>query len=154
MPDIADIHTMLKILNHLGVENSFANNTLKIHAETIKTSAIPHELVSKLRGSSLLLGSLLARQKDVSLAFPGGCVLGKRPMDAHLMALEALGAQSVMQDDLIHLKTSGLKGVDFTMTEASVTATENAITAAATASGTTVIRLAASEPHVQDLCHF
>jgi len=154
VPDIADIAVFSKILKAIGVETDFDGETLKIHAKFVENREIEHELVSKLRGSSLLLGALLARNSEVRLAFPGGCVLGKRPMDAHLNALEALGAKSMNGEEVIHLKTDGLKGKDFTMTEASVTGTENAIIAAVTADGDTTIRLAASEPHVQDLCHF
>ena len=155
VPDIADIYTMQHILHFIGVETDFENNTLKIHAKGVANVEIEHELVSKLRGSSLLLGALLSRNGDVRLAYPGGCPLGKRPMDAHLHALEALGAKVLeSQDDVLHLQCDNLTGAAFTMTEASVTATENAIIAAVLAKGKTVIRLAASEPHVQDLCNF
>ncbi len=154
IPDIADIHTLIRILEFLGVKAEFSGNVLRLDSSGLRNMRIPHELVSKLRGSSTLMGPLLARFGEVALAFPGGCVLGKRPMDAHLMALEALGAQSQPSGDVIHLKAERLKGADFTMTEASVTATENAIMAACMAQGSTVIRLAAAEPHVQDLCHF
>lgn len=156
VPDIADIYVVQHILHFLGVETDFTDHTLTIHAKAIANVEIEHELVSKLRGSSLLLAPLLARNGDVRLAFPGGCVLGihGRPMDAHLHALEALGAKVIDQKEVLHLKTDHLVGAAFTMTEASVTATENAIMAAVLAKGKTVIRLAASEPHVQDLCHF
>lgn len=154
VPDIADIGTMEHILHYLGVKTDFDGNTFKVDAKNPANLEIEHELVSKLRGSSLFLGPMLARNGQVRLAFPGGCVLGKRPMNAHLEALEALGAKSVNGGDLIHLKTAGLMGADFTMTEASVTATENAVMAAVLAKGETTIRLAACEPHVQDLCHF
>lgn len=154
VPDIADIATMQHILNFIGVETDFDGGTFKIHAKAPANLEIEHALVSKLRGSSLFLGPLLSRNKEVRLAFPGGCVLGKRPMDAHIQAFESLGAQFLSKDDIIHLKTDQLVGADFTMTEASVTATENAIMASVLAKGNTVIRLAASEPHVQDLCHF
>lgn len=154
VPEIADIHTMQAILRFLGVECDLEANMLKVHAPSIKNIEIEHQYVSKLRGCSMLMGALLSRLGEVRLAFPGGCVLGKRPMDAHLFALEALGAEIVEQNDVLHLKTEGLRGRDFTMTEASVTATENAIIAAVKAEGNTTIRLAASEPHVQDLCHF
>lgn len=154
VPDIADIATMCRILDFLGVETHFDNGTLRLHAKEILNKEIEHELVSKLRGSSLLMAPILSRNGEVKLAFPGGCVLGKRPMSPHLDAFQALGTQILQQDELLHLKTDGLVGRDFTMTEASVTATENAIMAAVLAKGKTVIRLAACEPHVQDLCHF
>ncbi|MBI5732246.1 MAG: UDP-N-acetylglucosamine 1-carboxyvinyltransferase [Candidatus Magasanikbacteria bacterium] len=154
VPDIADIYTMQHILHFLGIETDFADNTLKIHAQKPANLEIEHELVSKLRASILFLGPLLARNGDVRLAFPGGCVIGKRPVDAHTLALKALGAEVVDDQEILHLKADQLKGADITMTEASVTATENVIMAAVLAKGKTVIRLAASEPHVQDLCHF
>ena len=154
VPDIADIYTMQHILHFIGVETEFANNTLKINAPKIANLEIEHELVSKLRASILLLSPLLVRNREVRLAYPGGCVIGKRPVDAHLSALEALGAEVVDDHDLIHIQAKNLKGADLTMTEASVTATENAIMAAVLATGKTVIRIAAAEPHVQDLCNF
>lgn len=154
VPHIADIYTLQHILHFLGVETSFEDHQLKIHAKAVANVEVPHELVSKLRGSIVLLSSMLARNHEARLAFPGGCVLGKRPVESHLSALEALGAETIASEDLLHLKTKGLKGRDFTMTEASVTATENAIIAASLAEGKTIIRFAASEPHVQDLCHF
>lgn len=154
VPNIEDISTMIHILHFLGVEAEFENNTLKIHAKAVANVEIEHELVSKIRASILFLGPLLARNQEVRLAFPGGCVIGKRSVSAHLMALEDLGAKSIVSKDILHLKTEELIGKDFTLTEASVTATENAITAAVLAKGKSIIRLAAAEPHVQDLCHF
>lgn len=154
VPDIADIYTMQHILHFIGVKTDFARNTLTINAKGVANVEIEHELVSKLRGSSLFLAPLLARNGEVRLAYPGGCPLGKRPMDAHLHALESLGATVKHNNDILHLVCDKLVGSAFTMTEASVTATENAITAAVLAEGKTVIRLAASEPHVQDLCNF
>ncbi|MBU0727460.1 UDP-N-acetylglucosamine 1-carboxyvinyltransferase [Patescibacteria group bacterium] len=154
VPNIADIATMEHILHFIGVKTEVEGNTFKIHAKNIANVEIEHELVSKLRASILLLGPLLARNGEVRLAFPGGCVIGKRPIDAHLFALEALGAEVVDDHEIIHIIGDKLTGSKFTMTEASVTATENAIMAAVLAKGDTVIRLAAAEPHVQDLCHF
>jgi len=154
VPNIEDIATMEHILHFIGVETEFEGNTMKIHAKDIANVEIEHELVSKLRASILLLGPLLARNGEVRLAFPGGCVIGKRPIDAHLFALEELGAEVVEDHEIIHLIGDNLTGSKFTMTEASVTGTENAIMAAVLAKGDTVIRLAASEPHVQDLCNF
>jgi UDP-N-acetylglucosamine 1-carboxyvinyltransferase len=154
VPDIADVYTLQHILHYLGVETAFSDHTLKIHAPAIANIEIEHELVSKLRASALFLAPLLTRNGEVQLAFPGGCVIGKRPMDAHLLALEALGAEVLDDSEILHLRTDRLMGADLTMTEPSVTATENAIMAASMAKGNSVIRLAACEPHVQDLCHF
>ncbi len=154
VPNIADIATLEHILHYLGVETDFDGNTFKIRAKNINNIEIPHDLVSRFRGSSLLLAPLLARNSEVQLAFPGGCVLGKRPMDSHLRALESFGIEVIDSKDTLHLRVKSLIANKFTMTEASVTATENAIMAAVLADGDTTIRLAASEPHVQDLCHF
>ena len=154
VPDIADISVFTHILHFLGVEANFDGKTFRLKAKAPANVEIEHELVSKLRGSSLFLGPLLARNKEVRLAFPGGCVIGKRPIDAHLHALKSLGAEVVDSKEILHLRTKKLIGSKFTMTEASVTGTENAIMAAVTAEGNSTIRLAASEPHVQDLCHF
>ncbi len=154
VPDIADIATIEHILHFLGVKTEFDGKKMVINAQAVANLEIEHELVSKLRASILFLGPLLARNKEVRLAFPGGCVIGKRPIDAHLFALKELGAEVVEDHDIIHLRTDKLIGSKFTMSEASVTATENAIMTAVLAEGESVIRLAASEPHVQDLCNF
>ncbi len=154
VPDIADIATIEHILHFLGVKTEFDGKKMVIDARAVANVEIEHELVSKLRASILFLGPLLARNKEVRLAFPGGCVIGKRPIDAHLFALKELGAEVVEDHDIIHLRTDKLIGSKFTMSEASVTGTENAIMAAVLAEGESVIRLAASEPHVQDLCNF
>lgn len=154
VPDIADLATMEHLLHFLGVETDRDGDRLTVRARAVANVEIEHELVSKLRASILLLAPLLVRNGEVRLAYPGGCVLGKRPVDAHLLALQALGAKNLDGADLLHLKADHLVGTDFTMTEASVTATENAIMASVLARGNTTIRLAASEPHVQDLCHF
>ena len=98
------------------------------------------------------MGSLLAREGEVNLSQPGGDQIGRRRVDTHIMALEALGAKFQYNGNFV-LKAPHLKGVDMLLDEASVTATENAILAAVKAEGTTIIRNAASEPHVQDLCH-
>ena len=154
VPNIADIATMEHILHFIGVKTEVEDNTMTIHAEAVANVQIEHQLVSKLRASILLLAPLLVRNGEVRLSFPGGCVIGKRPIEAHLFSLEALGAEVRDEHDLIHIVADKLIGSDFTMTEASVTATENAITASVLAEGETIIRLSASEPHVQDLCHF
>ncbi|MBT4937372.1 UDP-N-acetylglucosamine 1-carboxyvinyltransferase [Candidatus Peregrinibacteria bacterium] len=153
VPDISDIHTLIKILEFLEVKVEFQNNTLEIDPKDIKNKQIPHELVDKMRGSIILLAPLLARFGEVKLSFPGGCVLGKRPIDSHLLAFENLEAEVLDSHDSIHLKTKKLQGKQFSMSEMSVTATENAIIAACLASGESVIKLCAAEPHVQDLCH-
>jgi len=156
VPNISDVDAFCNILKALGAQIERENNTLKINTKNVQPSHIEHDLVSKMRASILLLGPLLSRFKEVNLSFPGGCVLGKtkRSIHAHIHALTSLGAEVIDSEQDIHLKTSGLKGAKIIMAEASVTATENAITAAVLADGYTEIRWAAMEPHIQDLCHF
>lgn len=152
VPDISDVHTLCNILEFLGVKTEFKNGTLTIDPSKLENKEIPHDLVSKMRGSIILLAPLLAHFGEVRLSFPGGCVLGKRPIDSHLQAFEQLGAEVLESNDKIHLRAKKLKGKKFTMSEMSVTATENAIMAAVLAEGKTIIKLCAAEPHVQDLC--
>ncbi len=154
VPDISDVHAFLKILSGLGAEVSFENGTVKVNPANVKSGQMDTKLVQHMRASILLLGPLLARFSEVDLAYPGGCVLGKRSVHAHLHALTLLGAEVIESEDSIHLKASALKAAKIIMAEASVTATENAIMAAVLTPGTTEIRWAAMEPHVQDLCHF
>jgi len=150
VPRLRDITVMLRILEFLGAETSFQANTVRIRTHKIQNRKIPAELVSKLRGSIVLLGPLLARFGEVEMAYPGGCVLGKRPVHAHIAALEQLGAKDLSSDEMLHLK-GGLKPGRVILPEFSVTATENAVMAAALIDGEVRIDLAAAEPHVQDV---
>jgi UDP-N-acetylglucosamine 1-carboxyvinyltransferase len=154
VPDIADIHSMIALLKTLGCEVTFKNNIATIDPGKAKYKAIISKGVCNMRASILLLGPLLSRFGKAKMSFPGGCILGKRPVDAHLTALEGLGAEVLDVNDVLHLKAAKLKGNDITMSEMSVTATENIVMGAVLAEGRTVVRLAAAEPHVQDLCNF
>ncbi len=154
VPDIADIHSLIKILSALGAKITFENSTLEIDPKNIKRNSIPNELVKKMRASILILGPLLPRLGEVKMAFPGGCVLGKRSVDAHTYAFEGLGCEVIDDSRNLHVKVKKLVGNKIILPELSVTATENAVMTAVLAEGKTEIRLAATEPHVQDLCHF
>ena len=154
VPDISDVHAYIEILNSLGASASYENGTVRVDATNISPTDVDPNLVKHMRSSILLLGPLLGRFGEAKLAFPGGCVLGKRSVHAHVHALSALGAELIESSDHVHMRTDGLKGTTFIMAEASVTATENALMAAVMAEGRTEIRWAAMEPHVQDLCHF
>ncbi len=154
VPDIADIHSMIALLQSLGCEVIFENNTVTVDAGNAKYRDIMSEGICNMRASILLLGPLLARFGKAKMSFPGGCILGKRPVDAHLTALEGLGAEVLDVNDVLSLKTDKLKGDDITLSEMSVTATENVVMGAVLAEGESTIRLAAAEPHVQDLCNF
>lgn len=153
VPQLSDIETMLAILNFLGAKTSFINGTVRVDTRNLKNQPIPHELVSKLRGSIVLLGPLLARFGRVEMFYPGGCVLGKRPVHAHLMAFTQAGARDLSTDNLLCLEGK-LKAAEIVLPEFSVTATENILMAAALMEGETTIQLAALEPHVQDVCTF
>ena len=159
VPDISDVHAFLRILSSLGAEVSFNQGTVTVNPTRLEPTQIDAHLVKHMRASILLLGPLLGRFKEVGLAYPGGCVLGKRSIQAHVHALSALGAQLIESDEEIHMtagtpENRSLKPAKLIMSEPSVTATENAVMAAVTIPGTTEIRWAAMEPHVQDLCHF
>lgn len=153
VPYLRDIKVMLQILEFLGATTSFADNIVTIDASTLQSKPIPAEFVSKLRGSIVLLGPLLARFGVVEMCYPGGCVLGKRPVEAHVRALEQLGAEDMSTDDVLHLQGT-LKAGHIVLPEFSVTATENAILAAALTPGETRIDMAAAEPHVQAVEEF
>jgi UDP-N-acetylglucosamine 1-carboxyvinyltransferase len=153
VPDIGDVATMAELLADVGVlVRKLDAHTWRLHAQNVRTSELSSELFSRIRGSITLAGPMLARMGDVHLPRPGGDVIGRRRLDTHFLALNALGADLDM-DGTFHLHAAGLRGTDVMLDEASVTATENAVMAAVLARGTTTIRNAASEPHVQDLCH-
>lgn len=150
VPRLRDITVMLRILDFLGAETSFQGSTVRIRTHGMRNRMIPGELVNRLRGSIVLLGPLLARFGEVSMAYPGGCVLGKRPVHAHILALEQLGAKDRSTDEVLHLE-GALRSGRIVLPEFSVTATENAVMAAALVPGETRIDLAAAEPHVQEV---
>lgn len=149
VPRLSDVEIMLKILEFLGAETSFIEGTVRIRTDKLQSRPIPAELVNKLRGAIVLLGPLLARFGVVEMSYPGGCVLGKRPVEAHVLALEQMGAQNMSTPEVLHLQGT-LQPSHIILPEFSVTATENAIWAAALTPGTTVIDIAAAEPHVQE----
>lgn len=154
VPDIEDIHSMIAIIEALGAVTKFKNHVLEIDPSKLKAKKIPDGLVQKMRASILLAGALLARFGEIKMAFPGGCVLGKRSVHAHTYALTQLGCKTLDDQKILHIKVSKLIGKKITLPELSVTATENAVMAASMAEGETEIRLVATEPHVQDLCYF
>lgn len=154
VPDIEDIHTMLTILRSLGSDAEFKNHTVRIQTKNIKQENIDHKLGCKMRASVLLLGPLLARTGCAKLPYPGGCVLGARPINTHTEVLASLGIKKIPgKDEEIIFKGKPTR-FEVILPEFSVTATENAIMAAALSTKEVHIRLAAIEPHVQDLCNF
>ncbi|MBD3328203.1 UDP-N-acetylglucosamine 1-carboxyvinyltransferase [Candidatus Peregrinibacteria bacterium] len=154
VPDIADIHKLIKIFEALNVKVDFNNNTAIIDASDLSLHNLPNELICNMRGSILLFGPILSRIGELKIPFPGGCVIGKRSVQAHTHALQSLGAVVMEDDQNLHLKMEKPRSGVVIMPEISVTGTENAVMLAAMTPGNTQIRLAAAEPHVQDLCHF
>ncbi|MEM1157543.1 MAG: UDP-N-acetylglucosamine 1-carboxyvinyltransferase [Verrucomicrobiota bacterium] len=156
VPPIEDVRKVEEMLQHLGVSiaarEGDLRQTLTIHAEKDPGTDLAAEIAGKLRGSLTFAGPLLARCGRVLLRRPGGDKIGRRRLDTHFMALEALGVRIRELDDGLELKARKMKGADILLDEASVTATENTVMAAVLAEGKTTIRNAASEPHVQGLC--
>ncbi len=156
VPRIGDVASMLAILKSLGVELlSNGGSTMTLQARDIHSRKLSYDLATQIRASILVAGPMLAREGGVILPPPGGDVIGRRRIDTHLLAFEAMGAQVVV-DPAHHLieveAPDGLHPQDIFLDEASVTATENAVMASALTPGVTIIRNAASEPHVQNLC--
>lgn len=154
VPMITDIEHLLSILEDLGAKVRFADNVCEIDTTAVNSFEPNATKVKHIRASILLLGPLLARFREVIIAHPGGCFIGARPVATHIEALASLGAKKIKSEDSYHLKAEGLTGAKIVLNEISVTATENLIMAAVLAEGTTEIRLAATEPHVADLCNF
>jgi UDP-N-acetylglucosamine 1-carboxyvinyltransferase len=154
IPRIADTQTLVDLVGSVGVDIKWTDrNSLRIHAAEVHATSLDPELCAKIRASILLAGPLLSRCGEVRLPPPGGDVIGRRRVDTHFLALEQLGAATAV-DGGFHLRAMRLRGADVFLDEPSVTATENALMAATAAEGTTVLRNAASEPHVQDLARF
>ena len=155
IPLIGDVYSLRSLLESIGVEvTELERNVWKLQAKKINSSYLDDEICQTIRASILLAGPMLARHGEVFLPPPGGDVIGRRRLDTHIVALEALGA-SIHYDAAykrIAFKADKLVGADILLDEASVTATENVIMASVMASGNTVIRNAASEPHIQELC--
>lgn len=153
VPRIRDVETMCALLRALGVEvEETGDHQLTLQARNLRRAALDPELCRQIRGSILLAGPLLARQGEVQVPLPGGDVIGRRRLDTHLLALGTLGAKVEENGgSTLTMRADRLTGTDILLDEASVTGTENALMAAALAEGTTVLRNAASEPHVQEL---
>lgn len=151
VPRVRDVETLLELIEHLGARVEWTGpNTVRIDPQGLSSKPLDPQLCGRIRASVLLAGPLLARFGRVTLPPPGGDVIGRRRLDTHFIALEALGAHVTIGADYF-LEARALKGADIFLDEPSVTATENALMAAARSEGRTMIRNAASEPHVQDL---
>lgn len=153
VPRIKDVEVMIQILEELGSSAEWLDeNTLRLHNKKILTTAPPVELCARVRASILYAGSMLGREHRVDLPPPGGDVIGRRRLDTHFLGFQALGATVTAQDRGYRIAADKLVGAEIFLDEASVTGTENIIMAAVLARGTTTLRNAACEPHVQGLC--
>lgn len=155
VPLIRDVIDMRQLLTSIGVSfEDIGENTWRVSAKVVHARDIDPDLSKRIRASILLAGPVTARAGGIVLPPPGGDVIGRRRVDTHIWALRKMGAE-VEYERLFSFKRSGrLVGDDILLDEASVTGTENALMAAVLAKGTTILRNCASEPHVQDLCHF
>ncbi|MFO0575148.1 MAG: UDP-N-acetylglucosamine 1-carboxyvinyltransferase [Polyangia bacterium] len=156
VPRIRDVETLVDLVRSVGAVAEWDltdEHTLHIHARTVRAALLDPGLCARIRASILLAAPLLARCGEVALPPPGGDVIGRRRVDTHFLALSDLGATFELGERFV-LSARKLRGADIFLDEPSVTGTENAIAAAVAAEGITVLRNAACEPHVQDLCNF
>ena len=154
VPRLADIETLANLLRELGVADSRDPETgrLTLSGKSITSRTAPYDLVRRMRASFLVLGPLVARFGEARVSLPGGCAIGPRPVDLHIKAMEALGAEITLEDGYVEARApQGLKGGRVRFPTVSVGATENVLMAAALAKGETVIENAAREPEIIDL---
>jgi UDP-N-acetylglucosamine 1-carboxyvinyltransferase len=157
LPEIRDVQTMRALLESIGVQvTRLGEHAWKFHAGQLRLEELDRDLCRRIRASILFAGPLSARAGGLELPPPGGDVIGRRRVDTHILALKALGVETLYDRDrqLFKFTAPRLAGANILLDEASVTATENAMMAAVKAEGRTILRNAASEPHVQELCHF
>ncbi len=152
VPNIGDVRTMLAVLNSIGVETCLVDDACHLNAAKVRDEEPDAALSSRIRTAMLLAGPLLARFGRAQILRPGGDRIGRRRLDTHLLALQALGAKVSVEPNRYVLNTQRLIGADLFLDEMSVTGTEQAIFAAVLADGVTTIANAAMEPHVQDVC--
>lgn len=154
MPEIGDVHTMLTILSQMGVDVDWRGNSVTLCARNVTHVEPDARLFAQIRGSLTLMGPAVARHGHFSVnTSAGGDDIGRRRIDTHIQVLEGLGARLDINGKFRIQADGRLVGADILMDETSVTATENGVMAAAVATGTTILRNAASEPHVQDVCN-
>lgn len=154
VPRLKDVSTLIKLIQGLGITVHYEGDTVTVDTSTLNNQFAPYELVKTMRASILVLGPLLARYGEAKVSLPGGCAIGSRPVDQHLKALEALGAQIDVEAGYVYAKKAGkLDGGQVKFDMVTVGGTENILIAASIAKGTTVIENAAQEPEVTDLAN-
>jgi len=154
-PPLDDVIVINQVLESLGIQIDYKDETVRVNATNIRTCEASYELVRKMRASFLVMGPLLARMGQARISLPGGCAIGTRPIDQHLKGFEAMGAEIELGQGYIEAKVAGrLKGAKVYLDVASVGATENIMMAASLAEGTTTIENAAKEPEIVDLANY
>lgn len=153
-PRIADVYHMQNLLQELGCLVSWAGSTVTVNAVQVSDNRMSGESVTRMRSSIMLLGAMLGRMGEAVMSYPGGCVIGRRPIDIHLLALRKMGVEIVEDDQMFTARAVHLQGVEQRIPFPSVGATENVILAAVLAEGTTVLENAAKEPEIAALCEF
>jgi len=155
VPHLHDVTTTMELLGRMGVQITIGEKmSIEVDPSTIENTFAPYELVKTMRASILVLGPLLAKYGTAEVSLPGGCAIGARPVNLHLMGLEAMGADIKVEEGYIRAKCERLQGARIVMDQVSVTGTENLMMAAALAKGESVIENAAREPEVVDLANF
>jgi UDP-N-acetylglucosamine 1-carboxyvinyltransferase len=153
VPQLRDVTTMASMLDHLGSKVTIEDTTVIVESDGFRKHEAPYDLVKTMRASVVVLGPLLARLGQAKVSMPGGCAIGARPINLHLMALEKMGASISLEDGYVIAKAKKLKGADIYFDTPSVTGTENVLMAAVLANGLTRIENAAMEPEVIDLAN-
>ncbi len=150
IPWLLDVSTMLELLERLGAQYEREGHTVRVDTSSLESTEASYDIVSRMRASFLVLGPLLAREGEAKVALPGGCPIGKRPVDFHIQGLVAMGAKVEKEHGYIRARAprGGLKGAEIIMDFPSVTATENLMMAAVLAKGETILRNVAKEPEV------
>jgi UDP-N-acetylglucosamine 1-carboxyvinyltransferase len=155
LPHLNDVTTMIELLGSMGLDITLSDTGIvEVDASTIKDLNARYELVKTMRASTLVLGPLLAKFSKAEVALPGGCAIGSRPVNLHIDAMRAMGAEIIIENGYIKASSKGrLKGAEINFDPVSVGATENVMMAATLAVGTTTIRNSAREPEVVDLAN-
>ncbi|MGL5053616.1 MAG: UDP-N-acetylglucosamine 1-carboxyvinyltransferase [Cetobacterium sp.] len=155
VPNLRDINTLVQLLESLGLEiEKIGEHSYKIVNNGLKSLVASYDLVKKMRASFLVMGPMLAHEKKAKVSLPGGCAIGSRPVDLHLKGFEALGVKIKIDHGYVEGETKELIGGNVNFDFPSVGATENVIMAAVKAKGKTIIKNAAREPEIDDLCNF
>lgn len=154
VPDLMDVRSASDLLRSLGCEVEFSDNTLHIDVKRTQSLKADYDLVRKMRASILCLGPLLTKYGEAIVSLPGGCAIGSRPIDLHIQAMKAMGAEIDLEAGYIHAKAKRLQGTNILFEFATVGGTENVMMAATLAEGTTIIENAAKEPEIVDLANY